>query len=84
MQSISEWLDDRMQEIFDDPGFHEKKSDFQPQAKSLWLEAEAAGYSVAELKEACGGDVEQFLLEQQNAMTDVELQQQIEDATAAK
>lgn len=84
MQNISDWLDDRMQEIFDDPGFHEQKSDFQPQAKSLWLEAEAAGYSVAELKEACGGDVEQFLLEQQNAMTDVEVQQQVEDASATR
>jgi hypothetical protein len=84
MQNIGDWLDDRMQEIFDAPGFHEKKSDFQPQAKSLWLQAEAAGYSVTELKEACDGDLEQFLLEQQNAMTDVEVQQQIEDATAAQ
>ncbi|MFP3547017.1 hypothetical protein SB748_26710 [Rhizobium sp. SIMBA_035] len=83
MQNISDWLDDRMPEIFDDSGFHEQKSDFQPHAKSLWLAAEAAGYSVAQLKEACGGDVEQFLLEQQNAMTDVEVQQQIEDASAA-
>jgi hypothetical protein len=82
MQTISDWLDDRMQEIFDEPGFHEKKSDFQSQAKSLCLAAEAAGYSVADLKNACGGDVEQFLLEQQNAMTDVEVQQQIEDASA--
>jgi hypothetical protein len=83
MKSISDWLDDRMQEILDVPGFHENKSDFQPQAKALWLEAEAAGYSVAELKEACGDDVEQFLLEQQNAMTDVEAQQQIENASGA-
>jgi hypothetical protein len=84
MQNISDWLDDRMQEIFDDPGFHEQKSDFQPQAKLLWLEAEAAGYSVAGLKEACSGDVGQFLLEQQNAMTDVEVQQQVEDASATR
>jgi hypothetical protein len=84
MQNISDWLDDRMQEILDDPGFHVKKSDFQPQAKSLWLQAEAAGYSVTELKDACGGDIEQFLLEQQNAMTDVEAQQQSEDASAAQ
>jgi hypothetical protein len=31
------------------------------------------------LKEACGGDVEQYLLEQQNAMTDVERQDALED-----
>jgi hypothetical protein len=79
MQNIADWLDDKVQEFIDDPGFHEKKADFQPQAKSLWLAAEAAGYSVAELKDACGGDVEQYLLEQQNAMTDVEAQQEIED-----
>jgi hypothetical protein len=84
MQNISDWLDDRMQETFGNPGFHNHKSDFQPQAKSLWLEAEAAGYSVADLKEACGGDVEQFLLEQQNAMTDVEVQQQVEDASVTR
>lgn len=81
MQSISDWLDDRMQKIVNDPGHHENKSDFQPQAKSLWLAAEVAGYSVAELKEACGGDVERFLLEQQNALSDVEVQQRIADAS---
>jgi hypothetical protein len=83
MQIINDWLDDKLQEIFDEPGFHEKKSHFKSQAKSLYLAAEAAGYSVAELKDACGGDVERFLLEQQNAMTDVEAQQEIEDASAA-
>ena len=71
MQTIDDWLDDRVQEVIEIPGFHGEKADFQPQAKRLWLQAEDAGYTVAQLKEACGGDVEQYLVEQQNAMSDV-------------
>jgi len=79
MQTISDWLDDRVQEIIGTPGIHDRKADFQEQAKLLWLQAEIAGFTVAQLKEACGGDVEQYLLEQQNAMTDVGRQQAFAD-----
>ncbi|SFB57263.1 hypothetical protein SAMN03159496_05276 [Rhizobium sp. NFR07] len=79
MQTISDWLDDRVQEIIGPPGIHDRKADFQEQAKLLWLQAEVAGFTVAQLKEACGGDVEQYLLEQQNAMTDVGRQRALEE-----
>jgi hypothetical protein len=84
MQAISDRLDDKVQEIIDSPGFRAEKADFQPHAKSLWLAAEAAGYSVAELKEACGGDIERYLLDQQKVMTDVETQSQIVDGSVAQ
>ncbi|MBW9091631.1 hypothetical protein JNB91_27940 [Rhizobium wenxiniae] len=79
MQKISDWLDDRVREIIGPPGIHDRKADFQEQAKLLWLQAEVAGFTVAQLKEACGGNVEQYLLEQQNAMTDVEGQNALEE-----
>ena len=79
MQKISDWLDDRVQEIIGPPGIHDRKADFQEQAKLLWLQAEVAGFNVAQLKDACGGDVEQYLLEQQNAMTDVGRQNALEE-----
>ncbi|WP_426232213.1 hypothetical protein [Pararhizobium sp. DWP3-4] len=71
MQTIDDWLDDRVQDVIGVPGLHYEKADFQPQAKQLWIQAQAAGYSATQLKDACGGDVEQYLVEQQNAMTDV-------------
>ena len=83
MQTVTDWLDDRVQEIIGSPGIHDRKADFQEQAKLLWLQAEVAGFTVAQLKEACGGDVERYLLEQQNAMTDVETQQASEDIANA-
>jgi hypothetical protein len=75
MAILNDWLDDRVQEIIGTPGFHHQKSDFRDQAKHLVDRGKAEGFSVAEIKEACGGDVERFLLEHQNAMTDVEAQQ---------
>ncbi|NWJ27635.1 hypothetical protein [Rhizobium sp. RM] len=79
MAGITDWLDDRVQEIIRDPGLHENKADFRDQAKTLVESAEAEGFTVAEIKEACGGDVERYLLDQQNAMTDVNRQQRLAD-----
>jgi hypothetical protein len=80
MTEIQDWLDDRVQELIDSLGHHDAKSDFREQARALVARGEDAGYSVADLKAACGGDVEQYLLEQQNAMTDVETQQAVDDS----
>jgi hypothetical protein len=78
MAHINDWLDDRIQEIINSPGFHEKKAEFRDRAKALVEDAETEGFTVAEIKEACGGDVERYLLDHQNAMTDVELQRKID------
>ncbi|MNI85617.1 hypothetical protein D3C73_1426250 [compost metagenome] len=79
MAEINDWLDDRIQEIINSPGFHENKAEFRDQAKILIVSGEAEGFTVAQIKEACGGDVERYLLDQQNAMTDVELQRKIDE-----
>jgi hypothetical protein len=79
MARINDWLVDRIQEIINTAGFHERKAEFRDEAKALVEEAEAEGFTVAEVKQACGGDVESYLLDQQNAMTDVGLQRRIEE-----
>jgi len=58
---------------------HDDKADFRDQAKVLVESAGSEGFTVAEIKEACGGDVELYLLNQQNAMTDVRRQQRLVD-----
>ena len=80
MAEINDWLDDRIQEIINSPGFHENKAEFRDQAKVLVESGQSEGFTIAEIKEACGGDVERYLLEQQNAMTDVEMQRRIDEA----
>jgi hypothetical protein len=66
MQSIKEWLESRIPEIVSFQRHREEKADLRLEAKALWLKAEAAGYSVAELKQACNGDIERYLLDMQN------------------
>jgi len=80
MANVNDWLDDRVQGIINSPGFHENKAEFRDQAKVLVESGESEGFTIAEIKEACGGDVERYLLEQQNAMTDVEMQRRIDEA----
>jgi len=81
MAGIADWLDDRVQEIIRSPALHDDKADFRDQAKVLVESAGAEGFTVAEIKEACGGDVERYLLDQQNAMTDVNRQQRLTKMT---
>jgi hypothetical protein len=65
MQDIRDWLKSRIQELVSFQRDASEKSDFQLEAQALWLKAEAAGYSVAELKQACEGDIEKYLLDLQ-------------------
>ncbi|WEZ85529.1 hypothetical protein P6U16_26085 (plasmid) [Rhizobium sp. 32-5/1] len=65
MQDIRDWLKSRIPELVSFQKDASEKSDFQLEAKALWLKAEAAGYSVAELKQACEGDIEKYLLDLQ-------------------
>lgn len=69
MQDIEDWLKAKIPEFLSVQKEASEKSDFQLEAKALWLKAEAAGYSVAELKRACHGDIEQYLLELQEGFT---------------
>ncbi|MGA1834843.1 hypothetical protein [Rhizobium wenxiniae] len=72
-------MDDRVQEIIRDLGLHDNRAEFHDQAKTLVESAEVQGFTVAEIKEACGGDVERYLFDRQNAMTDVDRQQRLAD-----
>lgn len=70
MKHNSDWFDDGMHEISDEAGFHIHRSALQHKRSPCSFRPRPERYSVAELKEACcGGDVEQLLIEQQNAMT---------------
>lgn len=80
MAEINDWLDDRIQEIINSPGFYENKAEFRDQAKVLVESGQSEGFTIAEIKEACGGDVERYLLDQQHAMTNVEMQRRIDEA----
>ncbi len=66
MQDIKDWLKSRIPELVSFRKDRNEKADFRLEAKALWLKAEAAGYSVAELKEACSGDIEKYLLKLQS------------------
>ena len=65
MQDIRDWLKSRIPELVSFQRDASEKSDLQLEAQALWLKAEAAGYSVAELKQACDGDIEKYLLDLQ-------------------
>jgi hypothetical protein len=69
MEDIEDWLKAKIPELVSFQKEASQKSAFQLEAKALWLKAENAGYTVAELKRACNGDIEQYLLELQEAFT---------------
>ncbi len=69
MEDIEDWLKAIIPQLVSFRKEASQKSDFRLEAKELWLKAEAAGYTVAELKGACDGDIEQYLLELQEAFT---------------
>jgi hypothetical protein len=79
MTDINDWLDENSDNFLGQPTFSEDKSDFRDAAKALTVQAQAAGYSVEEVKDACGGDVESFLMKRQNLATDAAMQQSIAD-----
>ena len=57
MVRITDWLDDQIREIIKAPGRHERKADFREEARTLVEQAEQASFAIANMKEACGGDV---------------------------
>jgi len=55
------------------PGYVDAKAEMQDEAKTCVADAEAAGITIAQIKEAAGGDLETYLVRQQNAGTDEEV-----------
>jgi hypothetical protein len=65
-----QWLQDWAERNLAAPGYVETKSSMREQAKACAADALAAGLSIAQLKEAAGGDLEIYLGDRQNAETD--------------
>jgi hypothetical protein len=64
MKSIETWLENHRERFGIDERAKEK-SDFRDAARLLVTAAEADGYTVQEVKDGCGGDVETYLLNRQ-------------------
>ena len=73
MQDIEEWLDEKLDEIVNTPGFFENPAHFGPEAQGLKLAAKEAGYENAALVAACGGNIARYIMNRQNAYTDAEI-----------
>jgi hypothetical protein len=64
------WLRDWARRNLDGANYVADKSDMREEAKACAADALAAGISIADLKEAAGGDLERYLVAEQNAETD--------------
>jgi hypothetical protein len=67
-----EWLEGWVNGNLNLPGHQEKKAAMRDGAAACAEQAKAAGISIAELKEAAGGDLEIYLLDRQNELTDAD------------
>lgn len=79
MKAIDEWLEEHVSGFLGQPAFSESKAEFREAAQLLVSEATSAGYSVQDIKEACDGDVETYLMHRQNAMIEAEKSQMVDD-----
>jgi hypothetical protein len=64
------WLLNWLSDNFDSPGYYEEKSTFAAQAAQCRAQAKADGISAAALREVAGEDLEAYLLNHQNDLTD--------------
>jgi len=72
-QDIEDWLSDWAEENIQTPGYYEDKAAMRADAAQCRGDARAAGYSEAALLKAASGDLEAYLLREQNAFTDSEV-----------
>jgi hypothetical protein len=79
MQDIDEWLEKHVDEYLGEPHFSQSKAEFCEAAQALVAQAEADGFTIQQVKVACGGDLETFLKTRQNAKTDAEMSQRVEE-----
>lgn len=72
-QNAEEWLETWAEENLQTPGYYEDKAHMKFEAVQCREQAKADGISETDLVEAAGGDIEAFLLKEQNAFTDAEV-----------
>lgn len=73
MENTEEWLEawaDSAQQV---PGYEEEKRAFKATATACIEDAKREGISEKALLDAAGGDLEQYLMDHQNAITDAEV-----------
>ena len=76
MKRLEDWLDDKVSELIINPEFIEDATEETANADYLRSIAEDEGYNVGELEQLCGGSIEQYLLEKQNAYTAEHMKEQ--------
>ena len=72
-----DWLEEWASIRLDKPGYAARKADMRLDAEACAHEAETMGISIAELKEAAGGDLETFLMDRQERLTDEVVQRPV-------
>ncbi|WP_156381713.1 hypothetical protein [Rhizobium sp. Leaf341] len=64
MESIENWLHHELKGLMPQGTDAQEKADVKLYAERLWHAGISAGYTNDQLKEACGGDIERYLLDQ--------------------
>ncbi|KQQ11506.1 protein of unknown function [Methylorubrum extorquens] len=70
---VDQWLEGWVENNLTSPGYVEAKAEMRDQAEACAVAAKSEDISIAVLKEAAGGDLEAYLLDRQNALTDAEV-----------
>ncbi|WP_075292827.1 hypothetical protein [Pararhizobium arenae] len=79
MQNIDKWLEKHVDGYLRDTGFCQSKAEFRDAAQALVAQAQEHGFTVQQVKVACRGDVETFLMERQNAKIDAETSRRVDE-----
>jgi hypothetical protein len=74
---VDDWLEEWVNENMQTPVFQENKSAMAHDAATCRRDAESAGILMNDLDAAAGGDLEEYLLRQQNALTNAEVQRKV-------
>lgn len=70
---VDQWLEGWVENNLNSHSYAEAKADMHDQAEACAIAAITDGISIAELKEAAGGDLEQYLLDRKNAISDTDM-----------
>ena len=65
---VDQWLEGWVENNLNAPGHVQAKAEMRDQAEACAVAATSDGISIAELKEAAGGDLEQYLVDRHNAL----------------
>lgn len=78
MQDIHDWLRSQVADVVSQGAQGDAKSDLEHQAKLILNAGINAGYTNEEIRQACGGDLEAYLLEEIKGSTQESIQRGME------